>query len=100
MKLLHVFLSALLMLCLIHMPYGYYQLIRFIAMFSFCIMAYHYYGRKQDGIGSIFVALAVLFQPFVKVAFGRILWNIVDVVIAVFLIVLCIIEVSKTTNHG
>jgi hypothetical protein len=82
------------------MPYGYYQLIRFVAMTIFCIMAYYYYGCKQEILGIIFVVLAVLFQPFFKIALGRMLWNIVDVVIAFFLIVLCIIEVFQTKNHG
>lgn len=31
---------------------------------------------------------ALLFQPFVKVALGRTMWNVVDVVVAIGLIVL------------
>ena len=32
-----------------------------------------------------FIALALLFQPFAKVALGREVWNLVDVVVAAFL---------------
>lgn len=99
MKYLYIILSVLLLLCLAHMPYGYYQLIRFIAMFGFGIMAYHYYSREQNGLGTAFVALAVLFQPFLKIALGRTLWNVVDVVVAVFLIVLCFVEVNQPYQH-
>ena len=91
MKYLHIILSVLLLLCLAHMPYGYYQLIRFIAMFGFGIMAYHYYSREQNGLGTAFVAL--------KIALGRTLWNVVDVVVAVFLIVLCFVEVNQPHQH-
>ncbi|MGA9211631.1 DUF6804 family protein [Kaistella sp.] len=35
----------------------------------------------------IFIALALLFQPFFKIALGREIWNIVDVVVALGLLV-------------
>ena len=35
----------------------------------------------------IYAALALLFQPFVKIALGRELWNVVDVVLGVLLII-------------
>ncbi len=35
----------------------------------------------------IYVALALLFQPFFKIALGRQVWNIVDIVVAVGLLV-------------
>ena len=38
----------------------------------------------------MFAALALLFQPFFKVAWGRMIWNIVDVVVAVGLIILIV----------
>jgi hypothetical protein len=35
----------------------------------------------------IYIGLAILFQPFFKIALGRELWNVVDVVVAIGLIV-------------
>ena len=35
-----VILAILLFLCLLDMPYGYYQLVRFVAMFSFAYLGY------------------------------------------------------------
>jgi hypothetical protein len=35
----------------------------------------------------IYVALAILFQPFFKIALGRELWNIVDGIVGIGLIV-------------
>lgn len=70
------------------MTYGYYEFARFIGMFGFAILAYLNY-QKNQAISSgviIYIALALLFQPFIKVALGRTIWNIVDVVVSVGLI--------------
>lgn len=43
----------------------------------------------------MFGVLALLFQPIYKIALGRIVWNIVDVVVAVFFIVLFFMEMRQ-----
>lgn len=78
-------IAVLLILCLFDMPYGFYQLVRFAAMAAFAYLSYDYFKQKKDGMGFLFATLAVLFQPFVKIALGRTIWNIVDVVIAALL---------------
>jgi hypothetical protein len=79
-------LAILLLLCLLHLPYGYSQLIRFIAVIGFSILAYYEYERKNIPLVIVFVGLVLLFQPMVKVSLGREVWNIVDVVVAAGLI--------------
>ena len=110
----YIILSVLLLLCLAPMPYGYYQLVRFIAMTVFGVMAWLFYATRntpglcapeeQKGyikvdsttilskvsMAIVFGALALLFQPFFKIALGRILWNIVDVIVAGMLIIMWI----------
>lgn len=88
MKQVYLILSVLLLLCLTPMPYGYYQFVRFVAMVVFGVMAYRYYEAKKNELAITFGALALLFQPFAKVALGRTMWNVVDVVVAVLLIAL------------
>lgn len=83
-----IIMAVLLLVCLAPMPYGYYQLVRFIAMVSFAYLAYDYYKLNKVGVSYAFVALALLFQPFLKIALGRVMWNIVDVIVATFLILL------------
>ena len=85
---LKLLLAALLLLCLAPMPYGYYQFIRLASMIAFAIMAYQYYEQKREGLMITFGSLALLFQPFIKIALGRTMWNVVDVVVAVGLMVL------------
>ena len=82
-------LSILFLLCLFNMPYGYYQATRFIGMVVFLVLAYINYERNKslNTTVIIYLALALLFQPFIKVALGRTIWNIVDVVVSVGLII-------------
>jgi hypothetical protein len=72
------------------MPYGYYMVVRFVSMVAFGVMSYQYIQKKQTAWAVIFGALALLFQPFIKVVLGRTMWNIVDVIVAVLLIVIWI----------
>jgi len=69
------------------MPYGYYQLVRFISFIVFGYFAYNEYKDGQQIQGLIYFILAILFQPFVKVALGRELWNILDVIIGLGLLI-------------
>lgn len=88
MNYLKLLLAALLLLCLAPMPYGYYQLVRIVAMIGFAVMAYHYHEKEAMPLAITFGGLALLFQPFVKVALGRSMWNVIDVIVAVGLLVL------------
>ena len=88
-KIIKIVLAVLLLLCLAKMPYGYYILVRFVAFFVFGILALMTYQKRNkiDVEILLYIALALLFQPFAKVALGRTLWNVVDVVVGVGLVV-------------
>ena len=79
-------LAVLLFLCLLNMPYGFYQFVRFVALIGFGILAYkaNEDGKQTEMI--IYGGLAILFQPFFKIALGREMWNIVDVIVGIGLI--------------
>lgn len=74
------------------MPYGYYQLVRFLALIGFGILAYQANQQGKQTEMMIFGVLALLFQPFFKVALGRELWNVVDVIVGVGLLVSLIVK--------
>jgi hypothetical protein len=80
-------LSILLFICLIDLPYGYYQFVRFAAMAGLAYLTYDNFSNGNKSFAFIFIALAILFQPIIKISLGRELWNVVDVVVGVFLIV-------------
>ena len=69
------------------MPYGFYQAVRFAGVIGFAILAYqaNQQGRQTEMI--IYGGLALLFQPFFKIALGRQMWNIIDVVVGLGLII-------------
>ncbi len=68
------------------MPYGYYELVRYVSAVFFAHLAYESLERGLKRAVFLFGALALLFQPFMKIALGRTLWNIIDVVVAVGLL--------------
>jgi len=95
MKLVLSILAALLLLCLAPMPYGYYQLVRFVSMVVFGVMAVRSWNEKRQVWAIAFGSLALLFQPIVKIALGRTMWNIVDVVVAIILVVYTLLYMNK-----
>ncbi len=90
-----IMLSILFLLCLFQMPYGYYQAVRFIGMLGFALLVYFSYQEDKKVEIIIYVALALLFQPFIKVVLGRTVWNIVDVIVSVGLILSLFIQNKK-----
>ena len=91
-------LAIFFFICLLDMPYGYFQLVRFLAMIGFSYLAYDAYENSEKNKAYVFMALAILFQPLIKIALGRDLWNIVDVVVGVWLLYLVFGEYKKNRS--
>lgn len=99
-KRLYLFLAAALLICLAPMPYGYYTLVRILSTVVFGLYAYRCYMAKKEGMTWVFVTLALLFQPFAKVGLGRTIWNIIDVIVAIGLIILFFWEWKEGKKVG
>ena len=99
MKQVYLFLAAMLLLCLAPMPYGYFMLVRYVMMLACGWMAYRYYVNQKWATLWTFVALVLLFQPIVKIALGRMLWNVIDVAVAAFLVAMFVME-KKLEKKG
>jgi hypothetical protein len=54
-----------------------------------------YHDKNKQGLAITFGSLALLFQPFFKVVLGRTVWNVVDVLVAIFLVGLVVFESKK-----
>lgn len=89
-----IVLACLFFLCLAKMPYGYYELVRFAGLIGFIFLAYQAQLQEKTNEVVVYIILALLFQPFFKLALGRMLWNAVDVVVGVGLI-LSMVKPSK-----
>jgi hypothetical protein len=82
-----IILAVLFFLCLADMPYGYYQLVRFVGLVGFSVIAYQAHEQGKQTEMTIYCGLALLFQPFFKIALGREIWNIVDVIVGIGLLI-------------
>ena len=85
-KIIKIGLAILLFGCLLDLPYGYYQFVRFAALIGFSILAYQANQQEKQTEAIVYGVLALLFQPFFKVALGRELWNVVDVIVGIGLL--------------
>jgi len=92
MKQAYLVLAAMMLLCLAPMPYGYFMLVRFVAMVAFGMIAYRYYVIHKNIAAWVFGLLALLFQPIFKISLGRTIWNVIDVLVAILLIAIFILE--------
>lgn len=95
MRKVYLIIAAMMLLCLAPMPYGYFQLVRFLSTLVFGVMAFRYYQERKEWLAYTCGTLALLFQPFYKIALGRTVWNIVDVIVAIGLIALFFYEWKK-----
>jgi len=69
------------------MPYGFYQFVRFAGLVGFIILAYKARQENKQTEMIIYIGLALLFQPFFKIVLGRTLWNFVDAIVGIGLLV-------------
>lgn len=86
MKIANVTFAIALLACLLDMPYGYYQLVRFVGMVFFGSLAYNHLEDENKGWFVFWLASAILINPIFKISLGREIWNVVDVTWAVVLV--------------
>jgi hypothetical protein len=77
------------------MPYGYYQFVRFVGFVGFGMFAFKANEQDKNTEMIVYGALALLFQPFFKIALGREMWNIVDVIVGIGLLGSLILNKTK-----
>jgi len=99
MRKVYLIIAAMMLLCLAPMPYGYFQLVRFLSTLAFGVMAFRFYKERKEWLTYTCGTLALLFQPFYKIALGRTVWNIIDVIVAIGLIALFIYEWKKGPDY-
>ena len=86
---------------IVTLPYAYYEFVRWGAMLGFALLAYHNYERKAMTTAIVLAGLALLFQPFERLLLGRTLWNVVDVIVAGYLLYLASITIrSPVVKNG
>ena len=97
-KAVKIILAILFFLCLAELPYGFYQFVRFGALVGFAILAYQANEKDNKTEMIICVCLAILFQPLFKISLGREIWNIVDVIVGLALLVSIFIKPKQISE--
>ena len=87
-----VILAIALILCLFPLPYGFYTLIRFAVAFVTGCWAYQFYKANKKPLAIIAGAVAVLFQPLIKIVLDRMTWNVIDIALAGALFILVFLK--------
>lgn len=74
----------MLLLALGHWPYGYYMLLRVVVFAAGLLIASLIYQRAKSITiwVSLFVAAAVIFNPFVPLHITRGVWSILNILVA------------------
>ncbi|WP_368559461.1 DUF6804 family protein [Acinetobacter baumannii] len=67
--------------------YGFYQLLRFVAFFSFGFASFAAYVHKQQITPFILGLIAIVFNPFLPIYLERETWQLVDAMSGILLIV-------------
>lgn len=74
-----------LLIALLDMPYGYYQLLRVMV---FCVSAYLAVAESKHEQGIWFwalVACAIIYNPIFRLSLGREIWSFVNIATVIFL---------------
>ncbi len=87
MKKLFQVVIVLLLIALLPLPYGIYVLINTIAAAFFGFLSYRLFQEKINNAAYVCLVLTTIYQPLVRISFGRMGWCILDAVVAASLIV-------------
>ncbi|MCX5633326.1 MAG: hypothetical protein NTW93_06615 [Phycisphaerae bacterium] len=89
---------AMLLLALADLPYGYYQLLRFVVCGVAVYIAYMAYTWQKMWAVWLFAFIAILFNPLVPIHFSRELWQVLDFICAILFIVSLFVVHLPTNN--
>ena len=93
-----IVLCILFFLCLLKLPYSYYQFVRIFSILGFSLLSfYSYIDRKVDS-SIIYIFLILLFQPFIKIPLGRVVWNLIDIIVGLGLLISIFSSSLKNKN--
>jgi len=102
MKKLHVKIILIigLLLCLINMPFWYYQIVHLFGSIGFFYLAYIDYSEDIRITPQLFFTFGLLYNPILKISFGKELWQSVDILVSTLIIVSIFLENRlRSFNH-
>lgn len=96
-------LGVLMLIAVGDNPYGYYQFLRIATIIIALFIAYIVYKSDEENKAVwFFVAVAILFNPFLPIYLDKSLWVVIDILVAVSIPLVTILSLKsskKTTNR-
>lgn len=82
MKPYHLFYIAAIIIAVgvLPLPYGYYQIVRFVACFAFAVACYLSFDMQQKIAPFVLGFAALLFNPFMKIVLPKEVWAVIDLI--------------------
>lgn len=87
-----MFLILLLLCCLFDLPYWYYQLVRIFGTIGFAYLSWKEYKERLKLTPLLLAISAILLNPIIKISFSRNIWQFVDIILAVILLLTLLFE--------
>lgn len=81
-------LAVALIVCLLKMPYGFYTIIRLATAIIMGCWSVRFSSQSRWPLAVISGSIVLLCQPLIPIALDRFTWNVVDVLLAIFLLVI------------
>jgi hypothetical protein len=78
---------AMLVIALGNMSWGYYQILRLVVAAASAWIATIMFASEKHGPGSLFVILALAYNPFIPLRLGREAWEVVNIATIIILLV-------------
>jgi hypothetical protein len=94
-----ILLASAFLVCLIKMPYWYYQLIRILGMVGFIYFTYLDSRDKFKVTPQLFVIAAIIINPIIKISFDKDSWQCIDIIFSILLFLSIIFEKRLITNR-
>lgn len=91
-RIIKIVLVIAMLIPVLSPPYWYYQLLRLFGTIGFGYLAYSEYKSSIKYLPVMFGVFAVLLNPVFTISFGRDIWLIVDIAIAILTTISIFIE--------
>ncbi len=84
-------LAGLMFLGVFPLPYGYYTFLRIVAAIVFGVNAIIYFDEKKV-LAIVYGLLTILFQPLIPITMNKESWIVIDIIVAIFLLIMWWVE--------
>ena len=81
-KIVVYLIVGFLLLAVLPLPYGYYTLLRLVAFGVFAWAAYITFERGEEVLPWVFIVLALIYNPIIKVYLSKEIWTAINLLSA------------------